>query len=53
MQLVDQKKKKKFDWKKRGEQLKELCDKHRKSNGDYDIIVPCSGGKDGSWDLIN
>ena len=32
----------------RGEQLKELCDKHRKSNGDYDIIVPCSGGKDGS-----
>ena len=29
--------------------IKGLCDKHRKSNGDYDIIVPCSGGKDGSW----
>ncbi len=43
------KQKKKFDWAKRGKELKELCDKHRKSNGDYDIIIPCSGGKDGSW----
>ena len=42
-------KKKKFDWKKRNEELKKLCDKHRKSNGDYDIVVPCSGGKDGSY----
>ncbi len=41
--------KKKFDWKEREQELKKLCDKHRKSNGDYDIIVPCSGGKDGSW----
>ena len=41
--------KKKFNWKKRGEELQILCNKHRKSNGDYDIIVPCSGGKDGSW----
>ena len=27
----------------------ELCDRHRKSNGDYDVIVPCSGGKDGGF----
>jgi hypothetical protein len=26
-----------------------LCDKHRKGDGSYDVIVPCSGGKDGSF----
>ena len=26
-----------------------MCNKHRKKNGDYDVIVPCSGGKDGSF----
>ena len=41
--------KKNLNWREREEQLKKLCDKHRKSNGDYDIIVPCSGGKDGNW----
>lgn len=25
----------------------ELCYRHRKDNGEFDIIVPCSGGKDG------
>ena len=30
-------------------ELIELCDRHRKSNGDYDVIVPCSGGKDGGF----
>ena len=38
-----------FDWDARERELVALCDKHRKSNGDYDIIVPCSGGKDGSF----
>jgi N-acetyl sugar amidotransferase len=39
----------KVDWNLREEELMELCDKHRKSNGEYDVIVPCSGGKDGSF----
>lgn len=41
--------KRKFDWTVREHELVELCNKHRKSNGEYDIIVPCSGGKDGSF----
>lgn len=36
-------------WDEREEELEALCDKHRKSNGEYDVIVPCSGGKDGSF----
>ena len=32
-------KEKKFDWKKRGEELQQLCDKFRKTNG-FDVIVP-------------
>ena len=39
----------KTDWKKREVELQELCDKFRKKNGEYDVIVPCSGGKDGSF----
>jgi N-acetyl sugar amidotransferase len=42
-------KRKKVDWKLREKELMELCDKHRKNNGQYDVIVPCSGGKDGSF----
>jgi N-acetyl sugar amidotransferase len=38
-----------IDWESREFELKELCDKHRKNNGEYDVIVPCSGGKDGSY----
>ncbi len=37
----------KIDWKRREAELVSLCDRHRKSNGEYDVIVPCSGGKDG------
>lgn len=39
----------KVDWNAREAELIELCNKHRKSNGEYDVIVPCSGGKDGSF----
>jgi len=39
----------KIDWKAREADLIALCDKHRKGNGEYDVIVPCSGGKDGSF----
>jgi N-acetyl sugar amidotransferase len=38
-----------IDWDARERELIALCDKHRKGNGDYDVIVPCSGGKDGSF----
>jgi N-acetyl sugar amidotransferase len=38
-----------INWEEREAELKELCNKHRKSNGEYDVIVPCSGGKDGSF----
>ncbi|MBM9546277.1 N-acetyl sugar amidotransferase [Leptospira sp. 201903074] len=38
-----------IDWKKREQELVELCDKFRKNNGEYDVIVPCSGGKDGGF----
>lgn len=38
-----------IDWKAREAELVELCRKHRKGNGDYDVIVPCSGGKDGGF----
>lgn len=41
--------KKSMDWAQRERELKDLCDRHRKSNGEYDVIVPCSGGKDGSF----
>jgi N-acetyl sugar amidotransferase len=35
-----------IDWADREKQLRELCDKYRKSDGSYDCIVPGSGGKD-------
>ena len=41
--------KKKLNWSSREDELKRLCDKFRRSNGDYDILIPCSGGKDGSY----
>ncbi len=34
------------DWDERDRQLRELLDKHRRSDGGHDIIVPSSGGKD-------
>ena len=42
-------KRSKIDWNQREQELIKLCDKHRKGNGHYDVIVPCSGGKDGSF----
>lgn len=42
-------KKNKIDWQKREIELEVLCEKFRKGNGEYDVIVPCSGGKDGSF----
>ena len=42
-------KKSKIDWGKREDELLSLLKKHRKNDGSYDVIVPCSGGKDGSF----
>lgn len=42
-------KREQFDWDARERELIELCDRFRSNNGDYDVIVPCSGGKDGSF----
>ena len=39
-------KRERIDWEQREKELKDLCDIHRKNNGEYDVIVPCSGGKD-------
>ena len=44
--LVILQSKKKINWKKREKELLKLLDKHRKNNGDYDCLVPGSGGKD-------
>ena len=38
-----------IDWAQRERELVDLCTRHRKGNGDYDVIVPCSGGKDGGF----
>ena len=38
-----------IDWEQRNIELHALCDKHRRGNGRHDVIVPCSGGKDGSF----
>jgi len=38
--------KKKINWQKREQELLKICNKHRKNNGEYDCIVPGSGGKD-------
>jgi N-acetyl sugar amidotransferase len=42
-------KRQKVDWEEREKELIDLCKQHKKTNGEYDVIVPCSGGKDGSF----
>ena len=42
-------KKSKIDWSEREEQLFKFLDQYRKNNGEYDCIVPSSGGKDSSF----
>ncbi|MDK3155385.1 N-acetyl sugar amidotransferase [Kamptonema cortianum] len=43
---VAEQKKKTIDWVAREKVLQELCDKHRRDDGQYDCLVPGSGGKD-------
>lgn len=42
-------KEKQIDWDSREEQLVELLNMHRRSDGGYDVIVPGSGGKDSAY----
>lgn len=39
-------KKRDIDWSIREEMLRELCNRYRRSDGRYDVVVPGSGGKD-------
>lgn len=41
-----ERKEKVIDWSKRESELQVLCDKHRSKDGSWDVVVPCSGGKD-------
>jgi N-acetyl sugar amidotransferase len=41
--------KKNLDWEERNKNLINLLDKHRRSDGQFDCLVPVSGGKDGSY----
>lgn len=38
--------KKTIDWEQREKQLEELCNRFRRNDGSYDVIIPSSGGKD-------
>lgn len=41
--------KEKIDWKKREGELLQLLDKYRRNDGNYDCLVPGSGGKDSAF----
>ena len=41
--------KSKIDWVGRSKELELLVDRHRNSSGEFDCLVPMSGGKDGSY----
>jgi N-acetyl sugar amidotransferase len=42
-------KRSKIDWDQREKELVKLLDKHRSNDGSYDVLVPCSGGKDAAY----
>jgi hypothetical protein len=35
-----------IDWAAREKELRDLCDRYRRNGGNYDCLVPGSGGKD-------
>jgi N-acetyl sugar amidotransferase len=41
--------KKQINWKEREEQLVELLNRHRRTDGGYEVVVPGSGGKDSAY----
>lgn len=38
-----------IDWVAREKELQKTCDKFRRNDGRFDVIVPCSGGKDSAF----
>ena len=46
-------KKKTLDWDARQVELVNLLEKHRRNDGEFDCLVPVSGGKDGSYVAYN
>jgi len=38
-----------IDWNARWIELEKICDKYRRSDGYWDVLVPYSGGKDSSY----
>ena len=42
-------KKKIINWEDREKELNDLLDKHRRKDGYWDVVVPCSGGKDSAY----
>jgi N-acetyl sugar amidotransferase len=46
-------KKKTLNWSARQYELENLLNRHRRYNGEFDCVVPCSGGKDGSYVAYN
>ena len=46
---VAEHKEKEIDWREREEQLLRLLDKYRRNDGNYDCLVPGSGGKDSAF----
>ena len=42
-------KKNSIDWTEREKELMRLLDKFRRNDGSYDVLVPCSGGKDAGY----
>lgn len=45
-------KRKEVDWKFRKKELLEILEKHRKNGSNWDCIVPVSGGKDSTYQVI-
>jgi N-acetyl sugar amidotransferase len=45
--------KKTLNWDVRSKELEQLLNKHRRSDGEFDCLVPVSGGKDGSYVAYN
>ena len=44
-----ERKNKEIDWEKREQELREICDQYRSKDGSWDVVVPCSGGKDSAY----
>lgn len=44
-----ERKRNEIDWAARKKELKKLCDKYRRTDGWWDVVVPGSGGKDSAY----